>query len=418
MLTVDMDLARRLFETLAEKTQDPPGITRAAYGAGEEFAHGLVRQVGRDLGLVQAVDAAGNLYLTLPGRQPELPQWIIGSHLDSVPHGGNYDGAAGVIAGLCTIAALKHAGIDPHRSITVMVIRAEESTWFPISYLGSRAAFGLLPGELLDTPRSDTGLSLYVHMAELGLRPDAVRQGEAHLNPEHIHGFIEVHIEQGPVLEMADKPLGLVTGIAGSFRYRTGRCIGSYGHSGAVPRPYRQDAVVALAELITGMDEIWAKQLAAGRHATVTFGEVGTDPEMHAFSKVPGEARFCLDVRSDRVETLNLLHAELMALGARIEQKRGVRFLWGERTGSTPAPLDPELRQGLAETATAEGIGFVEMASGAGHDTAVFANAGVKAALIFVRNQNGSHNPHEAMRLEDFEQACNLLTRFIALQEQ
>ncbi|WAC27903.1 Zn-dependent hydrolase [Ancylobacter sp. SL191] len=409
MIAQAISLAETLFEELRAHTTDAPGITRAAYGEGEEFAHALVRRVGAELGLSEAVDAAGNLYLTLPGTDPALPGWIIGSHIDSVPHGGNYDGAAGVLAGLAVVKALRDTGRTPARDLTVMVIRAEESTWFPVSYLGSRAAFGLLPPEALETTRADTGQTLRAHMAALGFDPEAVAAGAAHLDPAYIHGFIEVHIEQGPVLERANVPLGLVTGIAGSFRYRKGRCLGAYGHSGAVPRAYRQDAVVAFADLVAALETSWDGLERDGLRATLTFGEVGTDPAQHAFSKVPGEIGFCLDVRSESPAVLGRLHDELMAHAAVIAQRRGVVFDFGEKTGSTPALLDAALRGQLAAAAARAGIGAVEMPSGAGHDTSVFANRGVPAALIFVRNQNGSHNPEEAMRIEDFAQAVRLL---------
>lgn len=406
-------LAERLFDELRAHTTDAPGITRAAYGEGEEFAHELLKRTGRELGLAQAIDAAGNLYLTMPGEDPELPSWIIGSHIDSVPHGGNFDGAAGVLAGIAVAAALKGEGRQLKRSLTTMVIRAEESTWFPVSYLGSRAAFGILPAEALETCRADTGLTLRTHMEALDFRPDAVAAGEAYLDPARIHGFIEVHIEQGPVLEREDVPVGLVTGIAGSFRYRKARCLGAYGHSGAVPRAYRQDAVVAFAELVAALEQTWDGLERDGERATITFGEVATDPAQHAFSKVPGEVGFCLDVRSESLACLERIHVELLQHAAIIEQRRGVRFDWGERTGSSAAVLDPALRHQLAASAERLGIRAIEMPSGAGHDTSVFANKGVPAALVFVRNQNGSHNPDEAMRIEDFAQAVELIHRCV-----
>lgn len=402
-------LTGRLFDELRARTTDAPGITRAAYGDGEEFAHAMIRRVARELGLVEAVDAAGNLYLTLPGEDEGLPGWIVGSHIDSVPHGGNFDGAAGVLAGLAVAAALRTEGRRLERDLTIMVIRAEESTWFPVSYLGSRAAFGMLPAEALETTRADTGLTLRAHMEALGFRPDGVAAGEAHLDPARIHGFIELHIEQGPVLERGDAPIGLVTGIAGSFRYRTARCLGAYGHSGAVPRAYRQDAVVAFAELVAAMEHCWDGLERDGERATITFGEVGTDPAQHAFSKVPGEVGFCFDVRSESTATLDRIHAELLQATGVIEQRRGVRFELGARTGSSAAVLDAALRGRLAASARALDIRAIEMPSGAGHDTSVFANRGVPAALIFVRNQNGSHNPDEAMRMEDFAAGVALI---------
>ena len=331
-----------------------------------------------------------------------------------MPHGGNFDGAAGVIAGISAVAALQAAGLRPDRRLTVMAIRAEESNWFPISYLGSRAAFGLLPAAALNTPRSDTGRALRDHMMSLGLQPEEVAAGKAFLRPDGIHGFIELHIEQGPVLESAELPIGLVTGVSGSFRYRKARCLGIYGHSGAVPREHRHDAVFALAELITALDAVWAELTAKGQQVTITFGQVGTDPNLHAFSKVPGEVSFCLDVRSLTGDCLDAVHDRLADIVAAIEHRRGVRFNLGERTGSKPALLDAGLRESLAAAASDLGIGYREMASGAGHDTAVFADAGVPAALIFVRNQNGSHNPDEAMRIEDFALGAELIANRIA----
>src|SRR5690606_37422094 len=115
------------------RTEDPPGITRAAFGDGEEIAHAVMRRTAGELGLDIGNDGAGNLYMTMHGKDRSLPRWIVGSHLDSVPHGGNYDGAAGVIAGLCAVRALQRAGVTPERDITVIAIRAEESNWFPVS---------------------------------------------------------------------------------------------------------------------------------------------------------------------------------------------------------------------------------------------------------------------------------------------
>ena len=413
-IQIDAGFAARLFDELERCTSDAPGVTRAAYGEGEEVAHRIVRREAAAMGLSEATDAAGNLYLTYEGLDPALPCWIVGSHLDSVPHGGNFDGAAGVLAGLAAVRALIAAGTRLRRSLTVMVIRAEESCWFPISYLGSRAAFGLLPGDSLSTPRTDTGRSLRDHLADLKLRPEAVTQGEAHLTAGRIHGFIELHIEQGPVLEDADAPVGLVSAIAGSFRYRKARCLGEWGHSGAVPRSHRCDAVFALAELIGALDLSWEETLADGEQATITVGEIGTDPAIHGFSKIPGEVAFCLDVRSGSQACLDRLHSRLLDLVADTEARRGVRFDLGARSGSTPAVLDAKLRAALAETATESATSVVEMASGAGHDTAVFALAGVPSALIFLRNQNGSHNPDEAMRIEDFVAGTKLLARFLA----
>lgn len=413
-IQVDHDFCARLFADLLSFSRDDPGVTRAAYGEGEERAHAVMQATGQALGLDAETDAAGNLFLTMPGCDPSLAPWMVGSHVDTVPHGGNFDGAAGVIGGLAAIDALRRARIVPPRPVTIAVFRAEESVWFPASYVGSRAAFGLLPPEALDLPRTDSGLSLRAHMVALGLRPEAVAQGDAFLRPERIHGFVEMHIEQGPALDTAEIPVGFVTAISGSFRYRKAACFGAYGHSGAVTRGERSDAVFAMADLITGLDAFWAQLEAEGRQATITVGEFSTDPAVHAFAKIPGEVRFCLDVRSTEPDVLVRIEAALADLLARIEAARGVRFALGERTGSTPARMSDGLVETLAGHARRLGMPFRTMTSGAGHDTAVLAGEGVPSTMIFIRNQNGSHNPDEAMRIEDLCAAATLVAHVVA----
>ena len=240
------------------------------------------------------------------------------------------------------------------------------------------------------------------------------RGGEALLDPARIHGFVEMHIEQGPVLESAEIPLGFVTAISGSFRYRKAACFGRYGHSGAVARAERSDAVFALADLITGLDALWGRLEQEGLPATVTVGEVATDPVQHAFAKIPGEVRFCLDMRSTEPAVLDRIEEALAELVASIEAARGVRFALGERTGSTPARMSSALVEALSGHARRLGIPFRTMASGAGHDTATLAGQGVPSTMIFIRNQNGSHNPHEAMRIEDLCAAATLVAHLVA----
>ena len=411
----DTALAERLFRTLREQSLDTPGVTRPSYGPGEQMAHDLVRGEAEALGLEVAVDAAGNLYATMPGRDRLAPAFVVGSHLDTVPHGGNYDGAAGVVAGLSAVAGLRRAGVTPPRDVTVMAIRAEESTWFNASYIGSRAALGLLAPEELDTVRrSDTGRSLGEHLEEAGFDRAAVARRAAHLDPARVHGFIEVHIEQGPILVERGIPVAVVTGIRGAFRYREARAIGQWAHSGAVPRAYRRDAVVAVSEFVAALDAAWGDLEAGGHDLVVTVGQLYTDPRLHAFSKVPGEVRFCIDARSLSTDTLDTARDTVHRLAAEIGDRRRVRFELGPITGTRPAVLDAGLRGRLADAAGRLGIPAIEMASGAGHDAVTFANAGIPTAMLFIRNQGGSHNPEEAMDLADFEQAASILAAVLA----
>jgi N-carbamoyl-L-amino-acid hydrolase len=413
-LVPDIDLAADLFDALRDASFDGVGITRDAYGPGEAAAHALVRAAAERLGLEVAADHAGNLLMTLPGADRAAKRIVLGSHLDSVARGGNYDGAAGVLAGLATVAGMRRAGFTPARDITVLAVRAEEAgAWFPTSYPGSHAALGTLPAAALDVRRLDTGRTLADHMTDAGFNPDAVREGRRSLGPDTVAAYLELHIEQGPVLEAEGLPIGIVSGIPGSRRYRNGRVLGEYSHSGAVPRRYRRDAAIALAELAYALDQEWAR-LEADDHALVcTFCVLATTEEA-GFTKIPGEARFQLDMRSVSPVSLGLLHDKLLALVAEIAARRRVTFELGPLSTSTASPMDDALRARLGAAASALGVGYREMASGGGHDAAAFAQAGVPAAMLFVRNQNGSHNPHEAMRMEDFAAGCAVMLRWAA----
>jgi N-carbamoyl-L-amino-acid hydrolase len=413
-LTPDVELAARLFDALREKTFDGVGITREAYGPGEQIAHALVRAEAETLGLEIANDAAGNLHMTLPGSDRSAKRIVLGSHLDSVAQGGNYDGAAGVLAGLATVSGMRRAGYTPSRDITVLAIRAEEAgAWFPTSYPGSHAALGRLPSEALNIRRQDSHRTLAEHMRECGFDPDAVRGGEALLGPHNVAAYLELHIEQGPVLDAELIPIGIVTGIPGSRRLRAARVIGEYNHSGATPRRYRRDAAIALAELAHRLDDHWAALEAKGQQLVCTFCVLATTEEA-GFTKIPGEARFQLDVRSVQPATVDAVFAELHRLVPLIEARRGVRFELGHEGGSQPSLMDTNVQTGLLRAAAALGIVHRTMPSGGGHDAAAFAQAGIPAGMLFVRNQNGSHNPHEAMRMEDFTAACAVVTRWAA----
>jgi N-carbamoyl-L-amino-acid hydrolase len=413
-LVPDTALAERLFDELRAATHDGTGITREAYGPGEAKAHALVGEAARGLGLETRADAAGNLLMTLPGADRAAKRLVLGSHLDSVRAGGNFDGAAGVLAGLAAVAGMRQAGFVPARDITVVALRAEEAgSWFPVSYPGSRAALGLLKPADLAVKRLDSGRTLAEHMREEGFDPEAALHGKPSFSPADTAAYVEVHIEQGPVLDAEGIALGIVTGIPGSRRLRAGRVIGEYNHSGATPRRYRRDAAAALAELVHRVDERWALLEADGHALVCTFCVMGTTAEA-GFTRIAGEAAFQLDVRSVNAHSVDALMETLYDIVPEIEARRGVRFELGPESGSRAAPMDAGVQAGLARAAAALGVSHRAMASGGGHDAAAFVAAGIPAGMLFVRNQNGSHNPDEAMRMEDFRAACAVLTRFVA----
>jgi N-carbamoyl-L-amino-acid hydrolase len=403
-------LAATLFDDLRAASLDPPGVSRASYGPGERAAHALARRAAEALGLDCTVDAIGTLRMTLPGADRALPAVLVGSHMDAVPHGGNFDGAAGVVMGLALAARLRAAGRLLPRDLTVLAIRAEEMCWFPAHYLGSRALFGLLPPEAPDAlRRSDSGRTLAEHMAEEGFDPAPIRARQALMDPARIHAFIEPHIEQGPVLELAGIPAAVVTGIRGSLRHPRARARGAWNHAGAVPRAHRQDAVLAVAQLATVLDGFWDVAEAGQRDLVLTLGEFWTLPGMHGPTKVPGEVAFSLDIRSEDDGVLDEAAAILAAQAEDAASRRRVALDYGPGMRAAPARMDPALRAALRGGAARAGVPVLEMASGAGHDCATFAGLGVPSAMLFIRNAHGSHNPEEAMALADFGAALDVL---------
>jgi beta-ureidopropionase / N-carbamoyl-L-amino-acid hydrolase len=406
----DLSLAAPLFEALSKATRRGRGIVRDSYGAGEQAAHDIVRSSAEALGLETSVDAIGNLMMTLPGLDRRATRVVIGSHLDSVPQGGNFDGAAGVIAGLCAVSGLRHAGVVPAFDVTVMAIRAEESAWFDVAYIGSAGAFGLLDPKCLSITRSDNGRSLESMMAQGGFDPHAIHEQRRLLDPARIRAYLELHIEQGPTLVDSGLPAAVVTGIRGCKRFRSAQCVGEYAHSGAVARRYRHDAVAATVALLHHMETIWLRHEEAGADLVVTSGELYTDPAMHGPSKISGETRFVLDLRSLSDATMDAVATEARAAAARIGDEYRVTFDLGSTSDSPPAVMDQRLRASLMNLLDRP----FEMASGAGHDAAVFAKLGIPTAMIFVRNENGSHNPSEAMALDDFAVATQALVRLLA----
>ncbi|MBS0559745.1 MAG: Zn-dependent hydrolase [Proteobacteria bacterium] len=391
----------RLFDALREDGRDEPGVSRDPYGAGEQRAHATVRRAAEALGLEIAGDAAANLYMTWPGRDRSAPPVVIGSHLDSVPHGGNFDGAAGVVAGLASVAALQSLGVRPSCDVTVMGIRAEESIWFQVSYIGSRSALGTLPDGALAVRRVDTGRTLAEHMRDCGADPDALAAGARHFDPARLRAYLELHIEQAPSLVEAGIPVGICTGIPGNFRYPTVTIHGEDAHVG-LPRRFRHDAAMAGADFAMALDAVWAEHEARGVPMCFTIGRFHTDTARHGMTVVPGTFSFSLDVRAYDPAVLAALDAEVDRIFAEVAQRRGVRFDRGPKPTAAVGPVDPAIAASLMAHAARLGIPAMPLGSPASHDAAAFAACGVPMAMIFVRNENGSHNPHEAMTTDDF----------------
>ena len=410
-----LPLAASLFDEIRAASAADVGVTRPAWSEQDQFAAARIADAAGALGLETAFDHAGNLYCTLPGRDRSAPAILTGSHTDSVPTGGHFDGLAGAVAGLVVLAAFRDVGWEPGCDVSAIATRAEESVWFGIPFIGARLALGSLSHDHLDSlRRADTGRTLAQHMAALGLDVDALRGEKApRLSPANTCAFLELHIEQGPVLVAESAQVAVPTTIRGNLRWPGARCLGRYDHSGATPRAHRQDTVLAVAELVQALEAFWIAQEESGVPDTVfTVGKFFTDGDHHAMTKVPGRCDFTLNFGGTTQAFLDACHAEVEARAKEIGARRRVAFDLGQCVQAAPAPLDADLRAVLEESAAALAIPMRSFAT-VGHDAAVFQRAGIPAAMVLVRNAHGSHNPDEAMTLDDFGAGAAVLAAAI-----
>ncbi|MBW6416171.1 Zn-dependent hydrolase [Celeribacter sp. PS-C1] len=405
--------AAELFEDIRALSRDAAGVSRPAFSEIETETLDYLAKQARAEGICVEEDAGRNLLFYLPQHASAKRFTVIGSHVDSVPMGGNYDGLAGVIAGLMVLIAARRGLRDLSRPVRVLAMRGEESAWFGACYLGSKMLTGSLPEGEFNAAHKGDGRTLGAHLQALGINTAPIEAQEPICDLSQIEAYLELHIEQGPLLVERNIPAAVVTGIRGNFRYRDSRCIGQAGHSGAVPRAYRHDPVLAFAELMHRLDGTWQHLLNTGKDLVLTSGVVGTDPARHAIARIPDEIAFTLDIRSQDAGTLDQMRSYLKGEMADIARSRGVRFELGAEVAVAPALMDADLVQGL-EAAMAEVTGEAfSMASGGGHDAAVFAQAGVPAGMVFVRNRNGSHNPEEAMEIADFMVGVDILSTYM-----
>ncbi|WP_288854985.1 Zn-dependent hydrolase [uncultured Pseudomonas sp.] len=409
MSTLWKQKAQRMFSEICELSSDPEiGITRESYGAGENAAIAYLSQFARDNGLQVRNDRAGNVIFQRAGDDGQPAIWV-GSHLDSVPQGGNYDGLAGVVAGLLCLCRLDQQEVRTQRPIRVLGLRGEESAWFGKSYMGSRALMGGLTSTDLALINRFSKKTLGEAMQAVGADLDSIRSQQWLIDRQQFAGYLEVHIEQAESLDKMGQAIGIVPGIRGNLRHNLVRCLGEDGHSGAVSREDRHDSVFAVSELVARIDRLWGEWLEDGRDLVVTVGTLGTNAAHHAVSRIPGEVSFSLEIRSLHQPTLEAFHALIQAEIRQIEKHRQVRFEFDKRIDTQPAAMHEPWVDAFVRMTRERGWEGVLTPSGAGHDAAVFANAGIPSAMLFIRNQHGSHNPYEAMELDDFIEATEVL---------
>ena len=380
-------------------------VSRLGLSADEQRARDLVASWCKAAGATIRQDAAATLFARFAGDRPNDPVVLVGSHLDSVPEGGRFDGALGVCCAVEAAISLKESGARFRRSIEVVAWADEEGARFGIGLFGSAAAFGKLPPGASER-KDRAGVSIADALKALGV-PDAGALAKAQLNPKTIRAYLELHIEQGPRLEKAGIALGVVSDIVGIYHGRV-TVKGRQDHAGATVMTARKDALVAASELITALERI-----ASGvPDAVGTVGEISVRPG--AKNVVPGECTFSLDIRAPRHDAIERVLREFSSAMSDIARKRGVTSSMEHVQRVAVTALDHRVRDVLLRATKEVGVEAPLLVSGAGHDAQNPALSGVPTGMIFVRSTGGSHTPTEYAAIADAVLGTDALERAIA----
>ena len=361
------------------------GFSRLVFGDAESAAVDYAAGLMQDAGFRVRTDAFGNAIGRLEGRDPTAPVVATGSHLDTVPEGGNFDGVVGVVAGLGAVLRLKQSGGLRH-PLEVIVFRGEESSRFSVGTLGSKAMAGV-PVDWSKL-QDQGGTTLPQALASRGL--DAGRIREAARRPGEIKAFVEAHIEQGPTLEDAGIPIGIVDAIAAPIRLKI-VVKGMASHSGTTPMGKRRDALVTASQIVLAVQEEAAKR--ADRRIVGTVGVMKVLPG--AINVVPGRVEMWVDIRGTDVEIVEATASAIRAVTAGIGQREGTSIQVETLSVEVPVPMDPTIVRAIEAACRQLGVRSQYMPSGAGHDSMNMAKI-APAGMIFIPCRRGvSHNPDE-----------------------
>ena len=384
---------------LADATRIDGEIWRAAYTPEDKNAKNILREWIEDLGLEYREDAIGNVYGRFPGTEPGTV--LTGSHLDTVKNGGKYDGALGVVTGVAALGYLKESGFVPKHSLEVVGLMEEEGSRFATGCQGSRAICGTLKEEDLEEVGRD-GVTLREALVSAGYQPEALKS----VKRDDIRAIVELHIEQGPVLESEQKQIGIVDSIVGIVNYEL-TIQGSQNHAGTTSMPLRHDPVVAAAEFIT---ESTRQMMEQAPSATLTYGAMQVFPGMQ--NVIADRVNLLIDMRDGSEEELLQDEAILKRALDSIESK-GFKIRFGQNHWLKSAQRDPNVIRVIEQHCKEKHLAYKHMNSGAGHDSMVFGKV-FPTAMIFVPSIGGiSHNPAEATAISDiqtgFELLCDVL---------
>jgi hydantoinase/carbamoylase family amidase len=410
---------------LGPKRED--GFTRPSWSDKETEAMNYFRAAAEKSGMTSAWDQIGNLYLSTPGPGKEVVQ--VGSHLDTVPSGGNYDGAAGIVCGFEAIIPLKPMWGRLRRRLELVIWRGEESAFFSSVCKGSHGAFGLNDPKILERKYHETTLEEAIKSQ--GFDPSFIRTRKPTLDKERIDGIsahVELHIEQAKRLETDGISIGVVTSIRGTVRLRV-EVVGEANHSGGTPMGirYRKDANLAMAYMQVAMHEACSYALERGLDLVQTVGLVNTDPDINAarphllensLTKVSPYGYFALDIRSNNEAFLREYVEEIKEIIRSKAKRFNVQVSIDEIVSLKPVEkLDPKVQRAIEDSCRDLAISYIEMPSGALHDSAVLANrkksdgSPIPVGMVFIPCRDGiSHNAAEYASPEDLAKGAQVLS--------
>ncbi len=407
-ITVNLDRLLNELEKLATFSDAPaPAVTRVVFSAQDLAARAYLRELFSEAALHLRTDAVGNTFARWTGADPHLAAVGTGSHTDAVPHAGRYDGTVGVLGGLEAIRALQRSGFRPRRSIELLVFTSEEPTLFGIGCLGSRLLSGTLSPETARQLKNREGQSLEEILRQAGLHGSLEH---VPLASDYYHAFVELHIEQGPLLERKEIPIGIVTAIAAPATLRV-QIEGAGGHAGGMLMPDRHDAFLAAAEIALAVE--------AAAKATQSIDSVATTGVCNVFpgavNSVPSRTVLEIDVRdTDLARRDGMLDCDQSSPAMRQPPSGRCALTVELINADAPAQASPLITEAISASCRTLGLNFMPMVSRAYHDS-LFISRIAPTGMVFIPCRNGySHRPDEYASPEDIDRGVQVLAHTLA----
>ncbi len=399
------DLIVGRINELAAISEAPTHLARIFLTAQHRAAADLLLSWMCEAGMSARLDAIGNVCGRYEGERPGLPCLMLGSHYDTVRDAGKWDGPLGLITAICCVADLHRRGRRPPFAVEVTGFADEEGVRFSSTLLGSRAVAGTFDESVLNT-RDHAGVSMREALQKFGLDPEQI--GAAVRDRRELVAYVELHIEQGPVLEQKNLPVGVVTAIAGATRLAA-NLTGMAGHAGTVPMALRRDALAGAAECIVAIEEFCKTADQAGLVGTVGY----IDARPGATNVIPGRVSFTIDIRAPSDAHRKLAVADIVRKIEAIAKGRHLALQLDITHENRTVPCAPWLKAQVADAVAAEGFAVFELPSGAGHDGMAMVDI-ADIGMIFVRCRGGiSHHPDEHVEVADADAGARVLLRLI-----